>query len=52
MEELHNQIVSLIVYNINNKKIKVSEVVLLLEMIKSDLIIQVVNQKYTGGKKE
>ena len=46
MEELHNQIVSLIVYNIKSKKINISEVVLLLEMIKTDLVNQVAVSKY------
>ncbi len=46
MEELHNQIVSLIIHNIKSNKISVSEVVLLLEMIKTDLVIQVAGDKY------
>ena len=46
MEELHNQITSLIVHNIKDKKISVSEVVLLLEIIKSDLITQVATNVY------
>ena len=47
MEKLHNQITGLIVYSINNKKIKVAEAVLVLEMIKQDLVNQVSGSAYT-----
>ncbi len=52
MEELHNQITSLIVHNIKSNKISVSEVVLLLEMIKTDLVIQVTGRKYKEEPKD
>ena len=47
MEQLHNQITSLIQHGTSEGKVSVSEVVLLLEMIKLDLISQVTAQKYT-----
>ena len=47
MEKLHNDITQLIQYHVSNDKLSVAEVVLLLEIIKSDLISQVIGQKYT-----
>lgn len=46
MEELHNQITGLIVHNISNKKVKVSDVVLVLEIIKQDLVKQMTSSFY------
>ena len=50
MEKLHNDIAQLIQYHVKNDKLSIAEVVLLLEMIKSDLISQVTMQKYIKSK--
>ena len=50
MEKLHNDITQLIQYHVSHDKLSVAEIVLLLEMIKSDLVSQVTIQKYTKKK--
>ena len=47
MEKLHNSITSIIQHHITNDKLSIAEVVLLLEMIRSDLVSQVTLQHYT-----
>ena len=47
MEKLHNNITKLIQYHVSHDKLSIAEIVLLLEMIKSDLISQFTTQKYT-----
>ncbi len=47
MEKLHNDITQLIQFHITEDKLSVAEVVLLLEMIRSDLVSQVTAQSYT-----
>ena len=46
MEQLHNLITATIVRYLKGDKVKVSEAVLVLEMIKQDLVSQVTNSAY------
>ena len=50
MEKLHNDITQLIQYHVKNDKLSIAEIVLLLEIIKSDLVSQVTMQKYITPK--
>ena len=47
MEQLHNLITATIVRYLKGDKVKVSEAVLVLEMIKQDLVSQVTNSAYS-----
>lgn len=47
MEKLHNNITQLIQFHLTKDKLSIAEVVLLLEMIRTDLISQVTAQHYT-----
>jgi len=46
MEQLHNLITATIVRHLNTKKIEVADAVLVLEMIKQDLVKQVLETSY------
>ena len=46
MEQLHNQITGLIIHSISKNKIRISDVVLVLEIIKNDLVKQITDQVY------
>ena len=47
MEELHNHITAIIVRYMKNEKVKVSEAILVLDMIRLDLVKQVSDGAYT-----